>query len=120
MIFALGPCVDPLHSGLGLGLDFGLRFGFGSGLLGRRLGGMDKLRNAGLDGLVGRKLGLCVELEIALGPVEGVDHGVVAGRSIPLRVKQMPEQKVEGRRLAVSISDGKRTRGALTLSRLQQ
>jgi hypothetical protein len=107
----------------------GLRFGllrwlvsrFGSALRpGRRFCRLDQLGDTGLDGLVGRQLRLGVKLEIAPGPVQGVDDSIVAGLPIALRVEKMPEQEVKGGRLPVPIADGKGTRGALALSRLQK
>jgi len=75
--------------------------------------------DARLDGLIGRELGLGVELEVAFGPVEGVDDRVVAGLAVALGVKKMPEQEVEGRGLPIPIADGERTGGPLALSGFQ-
>jgi len=81
---------------------------------------VDQLRDAGLDGFIGRELGLGIELEVAPGPVKGGDHSVIAGLPIALGVEEMAEQKVKRGRLSVPIADGKGTRGALTLSGLQK
>jgi hypothetical protein len=79
-----------------------------------------KLRDAGLDRLVGRELGFGVKLEVTFGPVKRVEDGIIAGLAIALGVEKMTEQKVQRGRLTVPIADGKGTCGALTLSRLQK
>jgi hypothetical protein len=71
---------------LGLYL-LGFRFGFRGGVWRSDFRGVDELGNAGLDRLIGRQLGLGVELEVPLGPVKGVDHSVIARLPIPLGVK---------------------------------
>jgi hypothetical protein len=103
-----------LPARLGL-LDLG---GFHRGL-GNSFGGVDELGDAGLDRLVSRELGLGIEIELAFAPVEGADDGVVAGGPFPRSVKEVAEQEVERRRLAIPISERKRTGGALALSGLQ-
>ena len=111
--------LSPLVARLRLfGPGFGLRFS-GSRLR-CRFRGVNELRDAGLDRLVGRQLGLGIELEIAFGPVESADHRVVAGLAIALGVKKMPEQEVQRRGFAVPIADGKGTCGPLTLSGFQK
>jgi hypothetical protein len=124
MIFTLGACVGPLRPSFlhRLGLRFGLGcLGLGCARrLGRRLCVLDQLCDAGPDRLIGRELGLGVELEVAPGPVKGCDHGVVARLPIALSVEEVAEQKVKGGRLSVPIADGKGTCGALTLSSLQK
>jgi len=98
------------HPGLrSLGVRLGLGLGGRRRVLWLRDDGVDQLRDARLDGLIGRELGLGVELEVAFGPVEGVDDGVVAGLAVALGVKKMPEQEVEGRGLPIPIADGERT-----------
>jgi len=81
---------------------------------------LDELGDAGLDRLVSGQLRLGVKLEVALGPVKCVDHGVVSRLPVSLSVKKMAEEKVQRDRLTVSIADGKGTCGALTLSSLQK
>jgi hypothetical protein len=89
--------------------------------LGRRLSGLDELRDTGLDRLVSGELGLGVKLKVPFGPVECVDHGVIArGAVTALGVKKMTEQKVQRSRLSIPIADRKGTCGSLTLSRLQK
>jgi hypothetical protein len=103
--------------------SLGVRLGLGLG--GRRRvpwlrdDGVHQLRDARLDGLIGRELRLGVELELALGPVEGVDDGVVAGLAVALGVKKVPEQEVQGRGLPIPVADDKRTGGPLALSGFQ-
>jgi hypothetical protein len=81
---------------------------------------LHKLRDAGLDRLVGRELGFGVKLEVTFRPVQRVEHRLIAGAASALGVEKMTEQKVQRSRLTVSIADGKGTCGALTLSRLQK
>ncbi len=89
--FWLGP--------LGLGLfgrsvtrrRFMVARGFFIGAVGRRVGRVDELGDAGLDRLVGRQLGLGVELEVASRPVKSVDDGLVAGLAVALCVEQVTE-----------------------------
>jgi hypothetical protein len=133
-MFGLRPV---LHSASGLGcfhlsLRFGLlaalpsrlglldHWGLGCIWLGCGFGGVDKLGDAGLDRLIGRELGLGVEVELALAPVEGADHCVIARRPVSLRVEEVAKQEVERSRLAGPISERKRTRGPVGLSGLQQ
>jgi hypothetical protein len=116
MIFALGARFGALW----LGLRSGLRCGLRSALVVRRgFRGLNELRDAGLDRLVSGQLGLGVKLEVTLGPVKSVDHGVIARLPVALSVEKVAEQKVQGGRLTVPIADGKGTCGALTLSGLQ-
>src|SRR6266849_2478580 len=117
MICALGARFGTLGSGLRPGFCLVLLRAL---LFGRRLSGLNELGDACLDRLVGRQLGLGVKLEVALGPVKGVDHGVIARLPVALSVEEMAEQKVQGGRLTVPIADGKGTCGALTLSSLQK
>jgi len=81
---------------------------------------MNQLRDAGLDSLVSRQLGLGVELELALGPAERADDGIVARFAIALGMEEMAEQEVKRGRLTVAISEGKGTRGPLALGRFQK
>jgi hypothetical protein len=81
---------------------------------------LHKLRDPGLDGLVGRELGFGVKLEVTFRPVKRVEDSIIAGLAIALGVEKMTEQKVQRSRLTVPIADGKGTCGALTLSRLQK
>ncbi|HET7338058.1 MAG TPA: hypothetical protein VFK22_00805 [Candidatus Dormibacteraeota bacterium] len=53
----------------------------------RGLSGVDELGNPRLDRLVGRQLGLGVEVEVAPSPVQRADDGVVAGPAVALRVE---------------------------------
>ena len=119
MIFSLGSRLGLVDVLLGLRLGVWLGLWLDRGSPGRRIGGVDELRNACLDRLVGGELGLGVELEVALRPVQRVDHGVVAGLAVALGMKKMSEQEVQRGRLPVPIADGKGTRGPLTLSGLQ-
>jgi hypothetical protein len=117
MILALGARFGRLGSGLGYRLFVRLFDWLG---VGGRLSGLDELGDAGFDRLVSGQLRLGVKLEVALGPVECVDDGVVARLPVSLSVKKMAEEKVQRGRLTVSIADGKGTCGALTLSSLQK
>src|SRR5690349_14983213 len=106
MIFPLALCVGPLVMLDALCwclLWFGLR------LRRRRLrsgvGGVDQLRDARFDRLVRGQLAFRVEFEVAPGPVQRADHGVVSRASVALRMEQMSEQEVQRGGLPVPIAD---------------
>ena len=113
MLFPFTFWLRPFCRGLGHRLCLGLS---GSGL-GFRVRGVHQVRDACLDRLVGGQLGLGVELEVALGPVKRVDHGIVARLAVTtLGMKKMSEEEVQRGGLPVPIADDKGTRRPLTLS----